>query len=188
MEPTVSSETSEIRTQTPGNYPKRNNFYVEFYSKIKFEKLVHLFGFIIWINGNLLTWSKCLCVPVACVSWHCIATANPLVNYRYSTHLPWRQTPTWDKSQNAFVRDATPVRKPPTAALLDSHICHQTIISAAYSNLPGLPTALLCGLYCALSWSVSLVAGTTPQRPRFVPTAVWDRWWTQWQRGSFSSN
>jgi len=69
-----------------------------------------------------------------------------------------------------------------------SHICDQTIISAAYSNLPGLPTALLCGLYCALSWSVSLVAGTTPQRPRFVPTAVWDRWWTQWQRGSFSSN
>jgi len=25
MEPIVSSETSEIRTQTPGNYPKRNN-------------------------------------------------------------------------------------------------------------------------------------------------------------------
>jgi len=24
MEPTVSSETSAIRTQTPGNYPKRN--------------------------------------------------------------------------------------------------------------------------------------------------------------------
>ena len=25
MEPIVSSETSAIRTQTPGNYPKRNN-------------------------------------------------------------------------------------------------------------------------------------------------------------------
>jgi len=27
MEPIVSSETSAIRTQTPGNYPKRNNTY-----------------------------------------------------------------------------------------------------------------------------------------------------------------
>jgi len=29
MEPIVSSETSEIRTQTPGNYPKRNNLRLE---------------------------------------------------------------------------------------------------------------------------------------------------------------
>ena len=29
MEPTVSSETSAIRTQTPGNYPKRNKFRFE---------------------------------------------------------------------------------------------------------------------------------------------------------------
>jgi len=28
MEPIVSSETSAIRTQTPGNYPKRNNLQV----------------------------------------------------------------------------------------------------------------------------------------------------------------
>jgi len=28
MEPTVSSETSAIRTQTPGNYPKRNTLLV----------------------------------------------------------------------------------------------------------------------------------------------------------------
>ena len=27
MEPTVSSETSAIRTQTPGNYPKRNKLH-----------------------------------------------------------------------------------------------------------------------------------------------------------------
>ena len=27
MEPIVSSETSVIRTQTPGNYPKRNNLH-----------------------------------------------------------------------------------------------------------------------------------------------------------------
>jgi len=29
MEPIVSSETSAIRTQTPGNYPKRNNLQLE---------------------------------------------------------------------------------------------------------------------------------------------------------------
>jgi len=29
MEPIVSSETSAIRTQTPGNYPKRNNLPLE---------------------------------------------------------------------------------------------------------------------------------------------------------------
>ena len=32
MEPIVSSETSEIRTQTPGNYPKRNKLQVELYT------------------------------------------------------------------------------------------------------------------------------------------------------------
>ena len=29
MEPIVSSETSAIRTHTPGNYPKRNNLHLE---------------------------------------------------------------------------------------------------------------------------------------------------------------
>jgi len=29
MEPIVSSETSAIRTQTPGNYPKRNKLQLE---------------------------------------------------------------------------------------------------------------------------------------------------------------
>jgi len=29
MEPIVSSETSPIRTQTPGNYPKRNKFHID---------------------------------------------------------------------------------------------------------------------------------------------------------------
>jgi len=31
MEPIVSSETSAIRTQTPGNYPKRNNLHLLLY-------------------------------------------------------------------------------------------------------------------------------------------------------------
>ena len=29
MEPIVSSETSAVRTQTPGNYPKRNKLHLE---------------------------------------------------------------------------------------------------------------------------------------------------------------
>jgi len=33
MEPTVSSETSAIRTQTSGNYPKRNKLRIGFSSK-----------------------------------------------------------------------------------------------------------------------------------------------------------
>jgi len=35
MEPTVSSETSAIRTQTPGNYPKRNKLYLEHDGSLK---------------------------------------------------------------------------------------------------------------------------------------------------------
>jgi len=34
MEPIVSSETSAIRTQTPGNYPKRNKLHVHSYYAI----------------------------------------------------------------------------------------------------------------------------------------------------------
>jgi len=30
MEPIVSSETSAIRTQTPGNYPKRNKLHLKY--------------------------------------------------------------------------------------------------------------------------------------------------------------
>ena len=35
MEPIVSSETSAIRTQTPGNYPKRNNLHLEHGESLK---------------------------------------------------------------------------------------------------------------------------------------------------------
>ena len=40
MEPRVSSETSAIRTQTPGNYPKRNKLHVGHV----FTKPVHIEG------------------------------------------------------------------------------------------------------------------------------------------------
>ena len=35
MEPTVSSEASAIRTQTPGNYPKRNKLHLEHGESLK---------------------------------------------------------------------------------------------------------------------------------------------------------
>ena len=35
MEPIVSSETSAIRTQTPGNYPKRNKLHLEHGERLK---------------------------------------------------------------------------------------------------------------------------------------------------------
>ena len=43
MEPIVSSETSAIRTQTPGNYPKRNNLPLEHGESLR-TRLIHLYG------------------------------------------------------------------------------------------------------------------------------------------------
>ena len=40
MEPRVSSETSAIRTQTPGNYPKRNKLHLEHGESLKTRKRV----------------------------------------------------------------------------------------------------------------------------------------------------
>jgi len=34
----VSSETSAIRTQTPGNYPKRNNLHLEHGESLRTKK------------------------------------------------------------------------------------------------------------------------------------------------------
>ena len=51
MEPIVSCETSAIRTQTPGNYPKRNKLHLEHGESLKTgnvlsELNVHLVRFI----------------------------------------------------------------------------------------------------------------------------------------------
>jgi len=43
MEPIVSSETSAIRTQTPGNYPKRNKLHLEHGESLKTRKMVECF-------------------------------------------------------------------------------------------------------------------------------------------------
>jgi len=42
MEPIVSSETSAIRTQTPGNYPKRNQLHLEHGESLKTRKIIFL--------------------------------------------------------------------------------------------------------------------------------------------------
>jgi len=43
MEQTVSSETSAIRTQTQGNYPKRNKLHLEHGESLKTRKNMKLF-------------------------------------------------------------------------------------------------------------------------------------------------
>jgi len=43
MEPTVSSETSAIRIQTPGNYPKRNTLHLEHGKSLKTRRTEFLF-------------------------------------------------------------------------------------------------------------------------------------------------
>jgi len=47
MEPLVSSETSAIRTQTPGNYPKRNNLHLEHGESLRTRQLSLLVVFIL---------------------------------------------------------------------------------------------------------------------------------------------
>jgi len=42
MEPIVSSETSAIRTQTPGNYPKRNNLHLEHGESLRTDCIVNV--------------------------------------------------------------------------------------------------------------------------------------------------
>ena len=48
MEPIVSSETSAIRTQTPGNYPKRNNLHLEHGESLRtreMNEVIHKFDY-----------------------------------------------------------------------------------------------------------------------------------------------
>ena len=59
MEPIVSSETSAIRTQTPGNYPKRNNLHLGhvFTKPVQIEGtffLSKLFFIVVHISAALL--------------------------------------------------------------------------------------------------------------------------------------
>ena len=42
MEPRVSSETSAIRTQTPGNYPKRNKLHIDKLSSVTSQNLLKM--------------------------------------------------------------------------------------------------------------------------------------------------
>ena len=56
MEPIVSSETSAIRTQTPGNYPKSNKLHLEHGESLKTRMYVALHVqyqlFLSYLNGS----------------------------------------------------------------------------------------------------------------------------------------
>ena len=54
MEPIVSSETSAIRTQTPGNYPKRNKLHLEHGESLKTRILNFVFN-----HEEAVTWKPC---------------------------------------------------------------------------------------------------------------------------------
>ena len=58
MEPTVSSETSEIRTQTPGNYPKRNKLHTVSLSAVsrafKLYEFKYIYIYIRTYNGCII--------------------------------------------------------------------------------------------------------------------------------------
>ena len=54
MEPIVSSETSVIRTQTPGNYPKRNNLHKKNSTEVRNGKLPNTQGRIVNVLAHLL--------------------------------------------------------------------------------------------------------------------------------------
>jgi len=55
MEPTVSTETSAIRTQTLGNYPKRNTLHLEHGESLKTSVKDCLYVRICtdWVDGGI---------------------------------------------------------------------------------------------------------------------------------------
>jgi len=89
MEPIVSSETSAIRTQTPGNYPKRNKLH-EIYLLIKYIKSV------LWRVAERLSYIQdALCLKVkdtpnneafGCAFLH-MDDNNAMVNTQVGTKL-----------------------------------------------------------------------------------------------------
>ena len=57
MEPIVSSETSAIRTQTSGNYPKRNNLHLEHGESLR-TRLHKSVIYFVCQNTNVLAISR----------------------------------------------------------------------------------------------------------------------------------
>ena len=90
-EPIVSSETSAIRTQTPGNYPKRNNLHLEHGESLRTRLYLYYFcvvclyssGVVYCVFESSFTASCCLkglldvCM---CVSWCVYKNFNVIKN------------------------------------------------------------------------------------------------------------
>jgi len=63
MEPIVSSETSAIRTQTPGNYPKRNNLHLEHGENLRTRSEIKLKNY----DFKLVSYSSNIDVSYLCI-------------------------------------------------------------------------------------------------------------------------
>ena len=61
MEPIVSSETSAIRTQTPGNYPKRNKLHLEHGESLKTRLIYICVCMFVCVRAGVLV---CVCARV----------------------------------------------------------------------------------------------------------------------------
>ena len=60
MEPIVSFETSAIRTQTPGNYPKRNKLHLEHGESLKTKIRISIRRFIFpQVTNNFGLYLRC---------------------------------------------------------------------------------------------------------------------------------
>jgi len=76
MEPIVSSETSAIRTQTPGNYPKRNNLHLEHGESLR-TRLLTVVSLLCIVLLSCVYHCYVMCIVLLCV---CIAVLRTLVD------------------------------------------------------------------------------------------------------------
>ena len=66
MEPIMSSETSAIRTQTPGNYPKRNNLHLEHGESLRTRLLDFIDVTYFSMLAACLTFVLCVMTSLRC--------------------------------------------------------------------------------------------------------------------------
>ena len=81
MEPTVSSETSTIRTQTQGNYPKKNTLHLEHGERLKTRNYELLRTLRFLVNKVIEYWTVYTCYCKYCLgSQECTHFYNWLVH------------------------------------------------------------------------------------------------------------
>jgi len=135
-----------VQRKTPYGGQRNCPKHVEFYCKNKFEKLVHLVGFVIRIYHDARSTECQICrhcltcyVAVLFCIVYCLWHARPLRNFLFS-RLPdvcvcgsqW--TPHWYSSYSDVLR-------------FDADFCHSR-------KCPDKLLRLLLSLFCATSWSL----------------------------------